>query len=150
MVNSKFHLIRSYYEICFYHFPNISCLKCTVNSNFHLIQSKTLPMNDFKLTVSQPVEALFDLTIWIQRPTDKLDLLRKPLIVIIVLFALKTCRDGRHKAMLLCIVYGITVKTIRMAPYVIACSMTVLTVSTYPGSCKTCFSHIPVFGGKVS
>ena len=50
-VNSKFHLIRSYYEIFFYHFPNIPCLKCTVNSNFHLIRSKTLPMNDFELTV---------------------------------------------------------------------------------------------------
>ena len=38
-----------------------------------------------------------------------------------------------------------------MAPYLIACSMQhVLTVSTYPGSCKSCFSHIPVFGGKVS
>ena len=34
-----------------------------------------------------------------------------------------------------------------MAPYLIACSMQhVSTVSTYPGSCKTCFSHIPVFG----
>ena len=22
--------------------------------------------------------------------------------------------------------------------------------STYPGSCKTCFSHIPVFGGKIA
>ena len=51
MVNSKFHLIRSYCEIFFYHFPNISCLKCTVNSNFHLIRSKILPMNDFELTV---------------------------------------------------------------------------------------------------
>ena len=50
-VNSKFHLIRSYYEIFFYHFPNISCLKCTVNSNFHLIRSKTLLTNDFELTV---------------------------------------------------------------------------------------------------
>ena len=50
-VNSKFHLIRSYYEIFFYHFPNIPCLKCTVNSNFHLIRSKTLPTNDFELTV---------------------------------------------------------------------------------------------------
>ena len=50
-VNSKFHLIRSYCEIFFYHFPNISCLKCTVNSNFHLIRSKTLPTNDFELTV---------------------------------------------------------------------------------------------------
>ena len=51
MVNSKFHLIRSYCEIFVYNCPNISSLKCTVNSNFHLIQSKTLPMNDFKLTV---------------------------------------------------------------------------------------------------
>ena len=50
-VNSKFHLIQSYYEIFFYHFSNISCLKCTVNSNFHLIRSKTLPTNDFELTV---------------------------------------------------------------------------------------------------
>ena len=50
-VNSKFHLIQSYSEIFFYHFPNISCLKCTVNSNFHLIRSKTLPTNDFELTV---------------------------------------------------------------------------------------------------
>ena len=51
-VNSKFHLIRSHCEIFFYHFPNIPCLKCTVNSNFHLIRSKTLPTNDFELTVS--------------------------------------------------------------------------------------------------
>ena len=50
-INSKFHLIRSYCEIFFYHFLNISCLKCTVNSNFHLIRSKTLPTNDFELTV---------------------------------------------------------------------------------------------------
>ena len=50
-VNSKFQLIQSYYEILFYHFSNISCLKCTVNSNFHLIRSKTLLMNDFELTV---------------------------------------------------------------------------------------------------
>ena len=50
-VNSKFHLIRSYCEIFFYNFPNIPCLKCTVNSNFHLIRSKTLPTNDFELTV---------------------------------------------------------------------------------------------------
>ena len=50
-VNSKFHLIRSYYEIFFYHFPNILYLKCTVNSNFHLIRSKTLLTNDFELTV---------------------------------------------------------------------------------------------------
>ena len=51
MVNSKFHLIRSYCEIFFYNFPNIPCLKCTINSNFHLIRSKTLPTNDFELTV---------------------------------------------------------------------------------------------------
>ena len=50
-VNSKFHLIRSYCEIFFYNFPNIPCLKYTVNSNFHLIRSKTLPTNDFELTV---------------------------------------------------------------------------------------------------
>ena len=50
-VNSKFHLIRSYYEIFFYHFPNIPCLKYTVNSNFHLIRGKTLPTNDLELTV---------------------------------------------------------------------------------------------------
>ena len=51
MVNSKFHLIRSYCEIFVYSSPNISCLKYTVNSNFHLIRSKTLPTNDFELTV---------------------------------------------------------------------------------------------------
>ena len=51
MVNSKFHLIRNYCEIFFYNFPNIPCLKYTVNSNFHLIRSKTLPTNDFELTV---------------------------------------------------------------------------------------------------
>ena len=50
-VNSKFHLIRSYCEIFVYNFPNISCLKYTVNSNFHLIRGKTLPTNDFELTV---------------------------------------------------------------------------------------------------
>ena len=50
-VNSKFHLIRSYCEIFGYNCPNISCLKYTVNSNFHLIRSKTLPTNDFELTV---------------------------------------------------------------------------------------------------
>ena len=50
-VNSKFHLIRSYCEIFFYHFPNISCLKYTVNSNFRLIWRQTLPTNDFELTV---------------------------------------------------------------------------------------------------
>ena len=31
-----------------------------------------------------------------------------------------------------------------------ACSKASLTSSTYPGSCKSCFSHKPVFGGKVS
>ena len=36
--------------LVFYHLPNISCLKCTVNSNFHLIRSKILT-NDFELTV---------------------------------------------------------------------------------------------------
>ena len=50
-VNSKFHLIRSYCEIFVYNCPNISCLKYTDSSNFHLIRSKTLPMNDFELTV---------------------------------------------------------------------------------------------------
>ena len=50
-VNSKFYLIRSYCEIFFYNFPNIPCSKYTVNSNFHLIRSKTLPTNDFELTV---------------------------------------------------------------------------------------------------
>ena len=50
-INSKFHLIRSNCEIFFYNFPNIPCLKYTVNSNFHLIRSKTLPTNDFELTV---------------------------------------------------------------------------------------------------
>ena len=42
-----------------------------------------------------------------------------------------------------------TVKTIRMSPCLIACSMQhVSTVSTYPGSCKTCFSRILGFGGN--
>ena len=50
-VNSKCHLIRSYCEIFFYNFPNIPCLKYTVNSNFRLIRSKTLLTNDFELTV---------------------------------------------------------------------------------------------------
>ena len=45
-------LIRSYGEIFVYNCPNISCLKYTVNSNFHLIRSKTLLTNDFELTVS--------------------------------------------------------------------------------------------------
>ena len=43
------------------------------------------------------------------------------------------------------------IKTIRVAPYVVACSMQhALTVLTYQRSCKTCFHSIPVFGGKVS
>ena len=43
-----------------------------------------------------------------------------------------------------------TVKTIRMASYLVACSMQhVSTVLTYPGSRKTCFFCIPVFGRKV-
>ena len=52
-VNSKFHLIPSYCEIFVYNCPNILCLKYTVNSNFHLLWSKTLPMNDFELTVPE-------------------------------------------------------------------------------------------------
>ena len=32
-------------------FPIISCLKCTVNSYFHLFRRKSLPTNDFELTV---------------------------------------------------------------------------------------------------
>ena len=32
-------------------FPNISCLKCMVNSYFHLFQRKSLQTNDFELTV---------------------------------------------------------------------------------------------------
>ena len=50
-VNSKFHLIQSYCEIFFYNFLIFHILKYTVNSNFHLIRSKTLPKNDFELTV---------------------------------------------------------------------------------------------------
>ena len=50
-VNSKLHLIRFFYEVSGNIFPIISCLKCTANLNFHLIRSKTLPTNDFELTV---------------------------------------------------------------------------------------------------
>ena len=46
-VNLKFHLIQSFFEM----FPIISCLKCMVNSYFHLFRSKSLPTNDFELTV---------------------------------------------------------------------------------------------------
>ena len=51
MVNSKFHFIQSFCDIYVKCFPMISCLKCTVNSNFHLIRSKILPKIDFELTV---------------------------------------------------------------------------------------------------
>ena len=50
-VNSKFYFIQSFCDISVNTFSIISCLKCTVNSNFHLIRSKTLPTNDFELTV---------------------------------------------------------------------------------------------------
>ena len=51
MVNSKFHLIRSYCEIFFYNFPNIPCFKINLIRILRLIRSKTLQMNDFELTV---------------------------------------------------------------------------------------------------
>ena len=41
MVNSKVHLIRSYCEIFFYNFPNISCLKYTVNFWFEGVCTPT-------------------------------------------------------------------------------------------------------------
>ena len=50
-VYSKFHFIRSFCGMFCYHFPIISCLKCTVNLYFHLIQRKYLPRNDYELTV---------------------------------------------------------------------------------------------------
>ena len=50
-VNSKFHLNRSFCEMFSYDFPNISCLKCTVNLYLCLLRRKSLPMNDFELTV---------------------------------------------------------------------------------------------------
>ena len=50
-VNSKFHFIRSFCKMFSFHFPIISYLKCTVNSYLHLIQRKSLLMNDFELTV---------------------------------------------------------------------------------------------------
>ena len=50
-VNSNFHLIQIFYEVSVNIFSVISCLKCTVNSNFYLIRSKTLPTNTFELTV---------------------------------------------------------------------------------------------------
>ena len=42
-----------------------------------------------------------------------------------------------------------TVKTIRMAPYLVACMYQQCQHVAYPGSCKSCFSHILLFGGKV-
>ena len=54
-VKSKFHLFRIFYEVSVNTFSIISCLKCMVNSNFHLIRSLTLPTNDFELTVPRPV-----------------------------------------------------------------------------------------------
>ena len=50
-VNSKFHLIQSFCEIFVCNCPNILCLKCTVDSNFHLIRGRALPTDDFELTV---------------------------------------------------------------------------------------------------
>ena len=50
-VNSKFYFIRSFCELFSYHFPIIPCLKCTVNTYFHLFRRKSLPTNDFELTV---------------------------------------------------------------------------------------------------
>ena len=53
------------------------------------------------------------------------------------------CRQCRH-------IQRKLLKCLGVPPYLIACSMQhVFRVSTYPGSCKSCFSHIPVFGGKV-
>ena len=44
-----------------------------------------------------------------------------------------------------------TEKTIKMfgGAFLSRCMQHVSTVSTYAGSCKSSFSHIPVFGGKV-
>ena len=46
-------LIRSsaFFEVSVKCFPIISCLKCMVNSYFHLFRRKSLPTNDFELTV---------------------------------------------------------------------------------------------------
>ena len=43
-----------------------------------------------------------------------------------------------------------TVKTIRMAPYLIACMYQQCRHVEYPGSCKSCFSPILGFGRKIS
>ena len=40
------------FEVSVKAYPIISCSKCTVNSYFHLFQRKSLPTNDFELTVS--------------------------------------------------------------------------------------------------
>ena len=50
-VNLKFHFIRSFCTMFSYCFPIISCLKCMVNSYFGLFRRKSLPTNDFELTV---------------------------------------------------------------------------------------------------
>ena len=53
-VNLQYHFIGSFREMFSYHFPIVSCLKCTVNSidsYFHLLRRKSLPTNDFELTV---------------------------------------------------------------------------------------------------
>ena len=50
-VNSKFYFIQTFCEMFSYHFSIISCLKCIVNSCFHLFRMKSLSMNDFELTV---------------------------------------------------------------------------------------------------
>ena len=94
--------------------------------------------------------------------------MRKPLTVITVTLSVVCTLKGmsrqsiqRIKSMLLCIVYAMLLvdcrhiqrkllKCLGLPPYLVACSIQhVLTVLTYPGSCISCFSHIPVFGGKV-
>ena len=45
----------------FYHFPNVPCLKYTVNSNFPLIRRKTLLTNDFELTVPDLYVCAFEI-----------------------------------------------------------------------------------------
>ena len=47
--------VNSNTVISYFHFIPfliISCLKCTSNSYFHLVRSKTLPTNNLELTVS--------------------------------------------------------------------------------------------------
>ena len=50
-VNSKFRSIQIFYKVSVNSFSIISCLNCTVHSNFHLIRNKSLATNDFELTV---------------------------------------------------------------------------------------------------